>query len=98
MKTLRVGIVGVSGYTGADLLKILHKHPYFEISYVANTQGGVNLDEIHKEFYNVLNLPVQKACAKDVCAQCDVVFFGTATQKRDGVCQGIERSSEKYRI
>lgn len=75
MKTLRAGIVGVSGYTGADLLKILHKHPYFEISYVANTQGGVNLDEIHKEFYNVLNLPVQKACAKDVCAQCDVVFL-----------------------
>ena len=42
---------------------------------MGNTQGGVNLDEIHKEFYNVLNLPVQKACAKDVCAQCDVVFL-----------------------
>ncbi len=75
MKTLRAGIIGVSGYTGADLLKILHKHPHFTISYVANTQGGVNLGEIHREFYNVLDLPVQKASVQDVYAQCDVVFL-----------------------
>ncbi len=75
MKTLRAGIVGVSGYTGADLLKILHKHPYFTISYVANTQGGVSLSEIHKEFYHVLNLPVQKASVQAVREECDVVFL-----------------------
>lgn len=75
MKTLRAGIVGVSGYTGADLVKILYKHPYFRLTYVANTQGGMALSDVHKEFYNVLDLEVSKACVQDVCVQCDVVFL-----------------------
>ncbi len=31
----RVGIIGVTGYTGAELLRLVHAHPEFELVYVA---------------------------------------------------------------
>ena len=39
----RVGIVGISGYSGCALLEILLKHPEVRITYVSanNTQGRV---------------------------------------------------------
>ncbi|MBP3676464.1 MAG: hypothetical protein J6I71_08300, partial [Campylobacter sp.] len=30
---IRVGIVGISGYTGLELVKMIVAHPYFELSY-----------------------------------------------------------------
>lgn len=94
MNTLRAGIVGVSGYTGADLLKILYKHPHFKINYVANTQGGVALGEIHKEFYDVLDLQVQQANPQDVCAQCDVVFLALPHKSAMEFVKALRESSD----
>jgi N-acetyl-gamma-glutamyl-phosphate reductase len=31
----RVGIIGVTGYTGAELVRVIHAHPALELSYVA---------------------------------------------------------------
>jgi N-acetyl-gamma-glutamylphosphate reductase len=43
MKTIRVGILGVSGYTGRETLALLLKHPGVRITYVAanNTHGAI---------------------------------------------------------
>ena len=38
--SINVGIIGVSGYTGLELVKLLINHPIFNLNYVANTQGG----------------------------------------------------------
>ena len=39
----KAGIIGVSGYTGLELIKILFSHPGFEISYLgASTQGEIS--------------------------------------------------------
>lgn len=74
-KKIPVGIIGVSGYTGLELLKLLLHHPIFEVRYLANTQGEARIHEIHKGLLNVCDLPVQKACASDVIKHCDVVFL-----------------------
>ncbi|RAX54388.1 N-acetyl-gamma-glutamyl-phosphate reductase [Helicobacter sp. 16-1353] len=47
-----IGIVGVSGYTGLELIKILLNHRHFRIAYLANTSGGARLGEIHPSLVN----------------------------------------------
>lgn len=71
----KVGIIGVSGYTGAELVRILHFHPKFEIAYLANTQGGMKLCEIHPQFFGILDTEVQKADVKQACQKCDILFL-----------------------
>ena len=58
---INVGIIGVSGYTGLELVKLILAHPIFKLSYIANTQGEIHLDEIHKMLFSLSHLPVCKA-------------------------------------
>src|SRR3954447_1481415 len=36
----RIGIVGVSGYGGGELLRLIAGHPCFELAYVAGESSG----------------------------------------------------------
>lgn len=46
-KKLRVGILGASGYTGADLVRLLCRHPNVEITFVtAERKAGQSLAEV----------------------------------------------------
>jgi N-acetyl-gamma-glutamyl-phosphate reductase len=36
---INVAIVGASGYTGLELIKIIINHPRFDITYIANSKG-----------------------------------------------------------
>ena len=44
---MNVAIIGASGYTGLELIKILLTHPKFNITYIANSTGDINVQELH---------------------------------------------------
>jgi N-acetyl-gamma-glutamyl-phosphate reductase len=75
LKTIRAGILGVSGYTGGQLFALLLKHPGVRLTYVAanNTQGPMG--EIYPEFLNRTTLVCQKFNIKETVKKCDVVFL-----------------------
>jgi N-acetyl-gamma-glutamyl-phosphate reductase len=75
MKTLRVGILGVSGYTGREVFACALKHPGVRLTYVAanNTQGPMG--EIYPEFLNRTTLVCQKFDIKETIKKCDLVFL-----------------------
>lgn len=75
MSLISVGVIGASGYTGLELVKILHKHPSFELRYVANSEGGMRLDELHPSLQGVIDLEVQKADVVAASSTCDLVFL-----------------------
>ena len=57
MKKQKIAIIGVSGYTGVELLRLLLEHPYAQISaLVANSNAGKEVAEIYPQLANV-NLP-----------------------------------------
>ena len=39
MQKIHVGIIGVSGYTGLELVKILLAHPVFTLAYCAGSES-----------------------------------------------------------
>jgi len=75
LSLISVGVIGASGYTGLELVKILHKHPSFELRYVANSEGGMRLDELHPSLQGVIDLEVQKADVVAATSTCDLVFL-----------------------
>ncbi|MDR2617080.1 MAG: N-acetyl-gamma-glutamyl-phosphate reductase [Endomicrobium sp.] len=82
---IRVGIVGITGYTGEELLKILSLHPEVKITglYGRSTSSQRLLKDIYPNFEN-LNLIVESLDIDKISKNCDLVFLalphGTAFQ------------------
>lgn len=72
---MNVAIIGASGYTGLELIKILINHPKFDIKYIANSSGDQNVQELHPCLKNVINIEVSKADAKEVKKVADLAFL-----------------------
>ncbi|MBW6488108.1 N-acetyl-gamma-glutamyl-phosphate reductase [Sulfurimonas sp.] len=80
MNAINVGVIGASGYTGLELLKILIRHPKFNLSYVANTEGGTTLSRLHPSLNKVHELEVKKADIDECAASCELVFLALPHQ------------------
>ena len=74
---IKVGIVGGTGYTGAELLRLLSQHPDVEIEVVTSrSKQGVLISEI---FPNLRGHMQHVFTSLDIehLVNCDVVFFAT---------------------
>ena len=72
---INVGVVGASGYTGLELVKLLLNHQGFKLSYLATTQGDTMIEQLHPCLQDVITLPVEKADADAVAQRCELVFL-----------------------
>ena len=72
---LNVAIVGASGYTGLELVKILVNHPQFNLTYIANSSGDTTIDALHPCLNKVINMDVEKADAKTISEVASLCFL-----------------------
>ncbi len=72
---MNVAIIGASGYTGLELIKILINHPKFKISYIANSSGEMNVQDLHPSLKNVINMDVHSADASEVAKVAQIAFL-----------------------
>ncbi|WP_457598079.1 N-acetyl-gamma-glutamyl-phosphate reductase [Hydrogenimonas sp.] len=70
-----VAVIGASGYTGLELIKILSQHPEFELVYLATSEGGATLQELHPALEKVVSMPVEKADAAAVAQVAEIAFL-----------------------
>ncbi|WP_169783831.1 N-acetyl-gamma-glutamyl-phosphate reductase [Campylobacter curvus] len=80
MRAINVGIIGVSGYTGFELIRLLLAHPNFKMSYLA-ASSEAKIDEIFPSLRGVLDLDVHRADAKEAAKRCEVVFLALPHQE-----------------
>ena len=72
----KVGVLGASGYTGADAVRLLARHPNVEIAALtANTHAGKQMDEVFPHFF-MLDLPKLTEWEKVDWNGLDAVFCG----------------------
>lgn len=95
MKKIPVGIIGVGGYTGIELLKILLSHPYFETAYLANSMGGAKIDELYPALRGVLDMDVEASDAKEASKRCELVFLALPHKSamqfaKEVLCLGVK--------
>ena len=75
MQKINVAVVGASGFTGLELIKILINHPGFELVYVANSEGEMSLSELHPALTGVFDIKIEKANAKEIAKCANLVFL-----------------------
>lgn len=75
MPKIDVAIIGASGYTGLELIKILINHPHFNLTYIATTEGGIKATELHPSLTHVFEQDVLKANAKEVEKHAKLAFL-----------------------
>src|SRR3954454_25225263 len=72
----KIGILGASGYTGADAVRLLARHPHAEIkALTANTHVGKSMNEVFPHFF-MLDLPRLTGGEKVDWTALDAVFCG----------------------
>ena len=72
---INVGVVGATGYTGLELVKILIRHPYFHLAYIANSEGGTTINKLHPSLNGVCEDEVKKADIDEMALTCKLVFL-----------------------
>jgi len=91
LSAINVGIIGVSGYTGLELVKMVISHPVFGLAYCANTEGNTTLSELHPALSGVCDLEVEKVDLDRAAAVCELVFLAlphkTAMQTAKGLLE-----------
>jgi N-acetyl-gamma-glutamyl-phosphate reductase len=74
---IRAGIVGGTGYTGVELLRILVLHPEVEVAVVTSrADAGLRVDALYPSLRGVIDV-VFSVPDVDALSSCEVVFFAT---------------------
>ena len=89
---IRVGIIGASGYTGADAVRLLAAHPNAEIKLLTgNAHAGKALAEIYPQFGGIDAPTLVKAEDAD-WSQIDVAICGLPHSTAQDVIAGLPES------
>lgn len=76
-KKIKVGIVGGTGYTGVELLRLLSQHPNVELHAITSRkEDGMKVAEMFPNLRGKVDLAFTTP-EKAALTQCDVVFFAT---------------------
>ena len=77
LQKLRIGIVGGTGYTGVELLRILARHPHAALAAITSRkEAGTPVAQMFPSLRRVCDLAFSDPASADL-AHCDVVFFAT---------------------
>ncbi len=75
MEKIRVSIVGATGYSGKELIRILLKHPQVELMHlVSASYVGQNICDVYPEFTNQLDKKLVALDIEKIVQDSDVAF------------------------
>ena len=92
---IRIGIVGGTGYTGVELLRLLAQHPHAQlVTITSRKETGMPVAEMFPSLRGRVSLAFSDP-AEAPLTRCDVVFFATPhgvamSQARDLLAAGVK--------
>jgi len=73
---IRVGVVGATGYAGAELVRILSQHPEVELTTLVSRQyAGKKFDTVYPAMKGIVPLTCEPLEVPDICRKTDFVFL-----------------------
>ncbi|MEN9725503.1 MAG: N-acetyl-gamma-glutamyl-phosphate reductase, partial [Pseudomonadota bacterium] len=94
MSKIKVGIVGGTGYTGVELLRLLALHPNAELTVITSRgEAGLPVADMFPSLRTYVDLTFSDPAQVDLSV-CDVVFFATPNgiamqQTRELLAKGV---------
>lgn len=79
MQKIRVGIIGATGYSGCELIKLLSSHPDVELTLVTSrAEAGMPLKNYYPFVSGAMaNLHFSDINEQEIISKCDLIFFAT---------------------
>ncbi|MDX9971538.1 MAG: N-acetyl-gamma-glutamyl-phosphate reductase [FCB group bacterium] len=79
---IKVGVVGATGYSARESIRLLSVHPGVEVVAVASgSSAGIPLSDVLPAFRKVVDLRCETFDAASLASRCDVVFVGVPSTK-----------------
>lgn len=103
---VRVGILGATGYTALELIRILVRHPQVEITALSTRQEEApHISEVHPSLYGRLDLRCENLSPAQMAERCDLAFsalphaasMAAVPQLLAGGCRVVDLSAD-YRL
>ncbi len=95
MKKINIAIIGASGYTGAELIRLLLPHPHAEIKILTgDTQAGKSIGDVypHLRFTSLPKLVVR--WTKSITPASTRYFAACRTARRKPSSPGLPKHSK----
>jgi len=86
---LKIGIAGASGYTGAELLRLLASHPEVKVHMASRQKGGETVEELFPSLTGHFDLELISHDPGRMGSACDVVFCCMPHKASMGIIPGI---------
>lgn len=78
VEEVKAGIVGASGYSGLELIRLLLRHPQVEIETIVSPSNvELKVEEVFPHLTNVVDKEFDSLDYDDLASKVDVVFFAT---------------------
>ena len=75
--SIKIGIIGASGYGGVQLVRLLLEHPQVDIVYLGgDSSAGKQYSSLYPHLGHCVDLNIEKIDLDEVAARCEVVFLG----------------------
>lgn len=72
---VKVGVVGATGYAGAELVRLLSRHPKVELSVLTSqSYAGKQLWEVFPHLYGIVDKQLENFNLDNLLERCDVIF------------------------
>ncbi|MBW2408248.1 MAG: N-acetyl-gamma-glutamyl-phosphate reductase, partial [Deltaproteobacteria bacterium] len=72
----RVGIIGATGYAGAELVRIIAGHPDVELSVITSRQfAGNKFSTVYPSMTGLVDLMCEEFSVDLVCDRADILFM-----------------------
>lgn len=71
----RVGVVGATGYAGAELVRILSRHPEIELCAITSSRyANIPFAEVYPSLAGIVDLVCEKYSVEAICEKTDILF------------------------
>jgi N-acetyl-gamma-glutamyl-phosphate reductase len=82
---IQVGVIGASGYTAVEAIKLLLRHPEARVAVTTSRQGaGGSITDLHPQLTGRLSTTIEDLNPQQIADRCDVAFcclpHGTSAQ------------------
>ena len=95
-KKLKVGVVGATGYTGEELVKLLSRHPEAEVTYVSGKEDrDEKIQDIFPYLLGKLDLPCKAFSIDEAIEKCELVFLALPHTASMAVVPALLKAGKK---
>jgi len=93
---LKIAIVGATGYTGGEMVRLLAAHPSVEIAALTSRQlAGRNIADIFPALRGILDMPLIELDMRGIAKKCDAVFLAVPHTQAIPIVAGLVREGTR---